>query len=182
MPLITTPRTIIDVLTVDDAQALQHYYVSNQEHLAPWEPMRGDDYFSLTNMQQLIAQGIEGFAQKSNFRFVAFTPDRNTIIGCANFTGVMRGVFQACFLGYSIDKQFEGQGYMTEILDGTIQYMFEHEKLHRIMANYMPKNKASARVLEKCQFEEEGYARHYLKIAGCWEDHVMTARLNPNFE
>jgi ribosomal-protein-alanine N-acetyltransferase len=47
------------------------------------------------------------------------------------------------------------------------------------MANYMPENKRSARVLEKLGFEKEGMARDYLKIAGEWRDHVLTAKINP---
>ena len=47
------------------------------------------------------------------------------------------------------------------------------------MANFMPRNAASARVLEKCGFVREGLARKYLRIAGRWEDHVLTALINP---
>ncbi len=36
-----------------------------------------------------------------------------------------------------------------------------------------------AALLERLGFEREGYARDYLMINGRWEDHVLTARLNP---
>jgi ribosomal-protein-alanine N-acetyltransferase len=52
-------------------------------------------------------------------------------------------------------------------------------RLHRVMANYVPENERSARVLEKLGFEKEGYARSCLKIAGKWRDHILTAKLNP---
>jgi len=71
---------------------------------------------------------------------------------------------------------------MTEILQASIAYMFETVGLNRVMASYMPVNKASGRVLEKLGFEREGYARKYLKIAGNWEDHVLTSLINPNGE
>tara|TARA_B100001964_G_C14031207_1_gene508355 strand:+ start:679 stop:789 length:111 start_codon:yes stop_codon:yes gene_type:complete len=29
--------------------------------------------------------------------------------------------------------------------------------------------------LGKLGFEREGYAKRYLKIDGCWQDHVLTA-------
>ena len=69
---------------------------------------------------------------------------------------------------------------MTEILNACVPYMFDEVGLNRIMANYMPSNKASASVLEKLGFEREGYAKKYLKIAGNWEDHVLTSKINPN--
>jgi [ribosomal protein S5]-alanine N-acetyltransferase len=43
----------------------------------------------------------------------------------------------------------------------------------------MPANTRSARLLERLGFEREGMARAYLKIADKWEDHVLTARINP---
>ena len=42
----------------------------------------------------------------------------------------------------------------------------------------MPKNKASLRVLEKCQFMNEGMSKYYLKVHGIWEDHIHMVRIN----
>jgi ribosomal-protein-alanine N-acetyltransferase len=64
---------------------------------------------------------------------------------------------------------------MYEALLKAIAFAFEHLKLHRIMANYMPRNERSGTLLRKLGFSPEGYARDYLKIAGKWEDHVLTA-------
>ena len=41
----------------------------------------------------------------------------------------------------------------------------------------MPANAASMRVLERCGFAREGFARRYLKINGAWQDHLLFARL-----
>ena len=86
---------------------------------------------------------------------------------------------QACYLGYSIDKMLEGQGIMREILEAGIAYIFDEFKLHRIMANYIPNNERSGQLLRSLGFEEEGLAKFYLKIAGSWQDHVLTSKLNP---
>jgi ribosomal-protein-alanine N-acetyltransferase len=45
------------------------------------------------------------------------------------------------------------------------------------MANYMPRNDRSGRLLGRLGFEKEGYAKRYLKIEGLWEDHVLTAKI-----
>lgn len=60
------------------------------------------------------------------------------------------------------------------------QSIFEDQPLHRLMAAHMPANTRSATLLSRLGFEREGYARDYLQIAGRWEDHVLTALLNPN--
>jgi ribosomal-protein-alanine N-acetyltransferase len=41
----------------------------------------------------------------------------------------------------------------------------------------MPGNERSARLLQRLGFEQEGYAKRYLQIAGVWEDHVLTSRV-----
>ena len=97
-----------------------------------------------------------------------------------NFTNIVKGPFQACNLGYAVAKTREGHGIMTAVVKKGIEIMFKEYGLHRIMANYMPGNARSARLLERCGFVREGYAKAYLKIAGRWEDHVLTSLVNRN--
>jgi ribosomal-protein-alanine N-acetyltransferase len=178
MNIIETQRSLIDIPDVNSAQLLLNYYQENQQHLAPWVPIRGSDYLTLEYWQESLTASEQAFSHGSEFKFVALTKNRQEVIGICNFTGVTRGAFQACFLGYSISQRFEGQGLMTEILSAGIDYMFKEVGLHRIMANYMPENKRSAAVLAQLGFEKEGFARDYLMIAGQWRDHVLTAKIN----
>jgi ribosomal-protein-alanine N-acetyltransferase len=59
--------------------------------------------------------------------------------------------------------------------------MFGLMGLHRIMANHMPSNLRSAKLLQSLGFEREGVARSYLQIAGQWEDMVLNALVNPKY-
>ena len=56
------------------------------------------------------------------------------------FANVVRGVFQACHLGYGVARRHEGKGLMYEALDAGIRYAFGPLDFHRVMANYMPRN------------------------------------------
>ena len=114
-------------------------------------------------------------------------------VGCKNPVGdppvdtaeaeeKLRGVFQACHLGYQIARDRQGQGLMREALEALNAFAFEAMGLHRIMANYVPGNDRSGRLLERLGFEHEGLARNYLFIAGAWRDHVLTALTNPEFD
>ncbi|WP_258546831.1 GNAT family N-acetyltransferase [Psychromonas sp. B3M02] len=69
---------------------------------------------------------------------------------------------------------------MFEMLQESIEYAFITADLHRIMANYMPSNIRSGHLLTRLGFEKEGLAKSYLKIAGSWQDHVLTSKINPN--
>ena len=67
---------------------------------------------------------------------------------------------------------------MYEALKAAIEFMFTTFTLHRIQANYIPRNERSGKLLRKLGFTVEGYARDYLKINGKWEDHILTAKIN----
>jgi ribosomal-protein-alanine N-acetyltransferase len=69
---------------------------------------------------------------------------------------------------------------MFEALQALVRYAFEDLKLHRIMANYMPANERSGRLLRRIGFVVEGYARDYLHLDGAWRDHILTSLTNPN--
>lgn len=43
-----------------------------------------------------------------------FSLESEQILGTINFTDIMRGAFQGCFLGYGIDQNLQGKGLMTE--------------------------------------------------------------------
>ena len=56
-------------------------------------------------------------------------------------------------VGFGMAKLFEGQGYMTEALNGLVQWAFSHKDCAKIIANTQKWNIASQRVLEKNRFK-----------------------------
>jgi len=71
---------------------------------------------------------------------------------------------------------------MYEALQPLIRYMQRQQRMHRIMANYMPHNERSGNLLARLGFEREGYAKNYLLIDGVWQDHVLTALTDPQWQ
>jgi ribosomal-protein-alanine N-acetyltransferase len=71
---------------------------------------------------------------------------------------------------------------MSAAVRALVPAAFELLRLHRVEAACIPTNVASIRLLEKCGFRREGYARSYLCINGIWQDHLLYARLraDPN--
>ena len=59
-----------------------------------------------------------------------------------------------------------------------IAFAFDELHLHRIMANHMPRNERSARLLHRLGFVREGLAHRYLLINDVWEDHELTSLTN----
>ncbi|MEZ9198140.1 GNAT family N-acetyltransferase [Shewanella sp. 10N.286.54.B9] len=178
-PIIETERTSLVILTAVDAELICHYYQQNQSHLALWEPLRAEEFYTIAYWQRQLAENCKQHENGNTLKLVALNKSQTEIIAVCNFSNIVMGIFQACNLGYSVAKKYEGHGYMTEVLAATIDYAFNSLSLHRIMANYIISNNRSATLLNKLGFEQEGIAKSYLKIAGRWQDHVLTAKINP---
>ncbi|HEX6293207.1 MAG TPA: ribosomal protein S5-alanine N-acetyltransferase [Herpetosiphonaceae bacterium] len=182
LPALTTRRMVLRLATSADIPAILAYFTANQQRLAPFSPIRPASFFTEAFWQEQIAQNHDDFHNDRSLRLCIF--DRaapQTMIGDANFNGFMRGVGQFCYLGYSIAAAYQGRGYMTEALETAIRYVFDELHMHRIMANYLPHNQRSGRLLRKLGFVVEGYARDYLLIDGSWQDHILTSLTNPNW-
>lgn len=174
-PLIRTERGVLRIL--DEAQAdLVYEYVNNEKaFLSQWEPSRPESYFELDACRQRIKEIRKDFLSDQSVSFFFLNPTQTKVIGYCSFSNIVRGHFQACYLGYSLAEAEQGKGMMSEALTHAIDYIYKEKNIDRIMANYMPKNKASEAVLKRMGFEKEGVAKNYLKINDEWEDHILTA-------
>ncbi|WP_375692756.1 ribosomal protein S5-alanine N-acetyltransferase [Bartonella sp. AP213QHHD] len=182
MIAIKTKRTISTLIGLEDAAELSSYSLRNANHLRPFEPVRSDGYHSLTAWETRANAFAYESAQGQAYRYAVRLKNENTVIGVVNFTNVVRGVFQACRLGFSLDEKQQGKGLMFESLSALIRHIFHVYHLHRVMANYRPENIKSERLLKRLHFEKEGYAKDYLMISGKWRDHILTSRINDLYE
>ena len=179
--MIETERLTIRLAEVVDVPEVLRYYGANREHLQPWSPTFGPDFLGEAAWLEQVAAREREYSLGESFRafvFVRNAPER--IIGNVNLTQVVRGSFQSCVIGYNLDHAALGQGYMTEAVRAAVAFAFGDWGLHRVAAGYMPRNERSAAVLARCGFRIEGRAPAYLRINGIWEEHVLTAIINPD--
>ncbi|WP_435063204.1 GNAT family N-acetyltransferase [Halobaculum sp. EA56] len=76
-------------------------------------------------------------------------------------------------LGYMLDPDDWGNGYATDAAREACGYAFETRRLHKVYAKVFETNPASARVLEKVGFREEGTLRGEAFVDG---EHVDVTR------
>lgn len=179
-PRLQTTRTRIRLAEETDAPELLRYRVANRAHLAPWEPLREASFCTLAHCLQSIAEGRGHARLDRGYPLLVFDRDEREILASFTLANVVRGPFQACYLGYGAAAHVQGRGIMHEALQAGLDWAFGELGLHRVMANHLPRNERSARLLARLGFEREGYAKRYLQIAGVWEDHVLTARVRPD--
>lgn len=176
--LYKTKRLILRPLKIDDIDLFVNYYKNNMEFLKPWTPKRTRDYYSKENLLKVINGNESSNIDKSCIFLAMFFHDENKIIGFTSISNIVYGPFLSCYLGYNLDKDEVGKGYMNEALTKVIDICFKEYGLHRIEANIIPYNTKSINVVKKLGFVNEGLSLQYLKIDGEWRDHNHYVLLN----
>jgi ribosomal-protein-alanine N-acetyltransferase len=88
----------------------------------------------------------------------------DALLGGCGFDGFQIGKSHRAEVGYWLAKPFWGRSIMTAVVQRVCQHAFEEFGLVKITAHVFTYNPASARVLEKCGFQEEGLLRkHFFK-------------------
>ena len=87
------------------------------------------------------------------------------------------GVDHLAEIGYWLGRDYWGQGLCTEAVVEVVEYGFDTLGLHRIFAQHIARNGASARVLEKAGFNKEGVLRQHARKWGVFEDVICYGML-----
>jgi ribosomal-protein-alanine N-acetyltransferase len=150
---------------------------ASRDFLTPWEPSWPADDLTRAAFRRRLKRYAEDWRTDQSYAFFIFRKQDNLLLGGLTLANVRRGVAQAGSIGYWLGMRFARNGYMTAAVKGVLPFCFETLRLHRVEAACIPTNTASIRLLERCGFLREGYARQYLCINGVWQDHLLFARL-----
>jgi RimJ/RimL family protein N-acetyltransferase len=85
----------------------------------------------------------------------------------------------AAELGYWLGRRHWGHGLMTRIVAAYLEWAVPALDLHRIEANVLDVNPASARVLEKNGFQQEGVRRAAVRKPDGLHDLRLLGRIWP---
>jgi len=140
--------------------------------LQPWEPTWAPDDLSKPAFRRRLAAYRRELDLGEAYAFFIFRQD-DTLVGSLRLSNVRRGVSQTATLGYWIGEPHKRRGHMSAAVKVALRFAFGPLGLHRVEAACIPDNHASANLLLKAGFDEEGYAQGYLKINGEWRDHRL---------
>ena len=172
-----TPDVLLRVATLDDAAAIAAAQVRNRDHLAPWEPVRSEQWFTAAGQAERLQGQLERHMLGQVVPWLMMSGDR--VVGAATLTDIVPGPFRSSSLGYWVDVEVLGRGLATKAVQAVAELADTALRLHRIEASTLTDNLASQRVLKKCGFAQIGSAPDYLHIAGAWRDcHLYQRILN----
>lgn len=176
-PRLYGKRVMLRPLAPNDYAAWREVRLRNEGWLVPWEPQRPagmpDPTRDRTAFEARCSARDRERAADHAYPFGVFVDQQ--FAGEVNLNNVARGALQGATIGYWIDQDRAGRGYIAEAVVVLLRFAFEQLQLHRVEICIVPRNANSRRVVEKLGLRCEGVAERFLEIAGTWEDHLRFA-------
>jgi len=172
---LRTSRLLLRPLTAADLPAL-FAILSHPEVMRYWSsaPLTESD-----QARELLRQIQAGYQSGEFLELGIERRSDGVLIGTCTLHA-LHTLSRRAELGYALDRLYWGAGYMQEALAALIAYAFDTLDLHRLEADIDPRNHASARLLERLGFQQEGHLRERWIVNGeisdtvwygllCWE-------------
>lgn len=176
-PVIRAEGLVLRPPRNSDYAAWAMVRAQSRAFLTPWEPSWNEEELTRAAFRVRVKRATEEIRGDLAYPLFLFDAASEQLMGGITIGLIRRGVAQMFTLGYWIGEPFARQGHMSKAVNLAVRFAFDDLGLRRAEAACLPSNIASRRVLEKCGFEREGYARQYLRINGQWADHLLYARL-----
>lgn len=168
-PELLTERLILDDINRQDTRAL--FRLMSDERVTRYNDVSA--FTDISDAYWLIDFLHERFAQQTGLRWAMRLRDGDgMLIGTCGFN-VWHRRNRCGVIGYDLRPDYWNQGLTTEAVHAMVQFGFTKMALNRIEADLMAENHASARVLQKVGFMEEGTLRQ----RGYWKGQYHDLRL-----
>ncbi len=175
---LVAPRLFLRFPRATDWADWAHLRGVSSEFLQPWEPTWSRRSLTRSAFHRRLKDQSRERESGDAFSFFLIRQEDEALLGGITISGIIESRCQSGTLGYWIGFPHARQGYMSEALGAVLGYGFRELGLNRLEAACIPTNTASRRLLESHGFQVEGLARNYLRINGCWRDHVLYSLVN----
>jgi RimJ/RimL family protein N-acetyltransferase len=188
LPALRTARLRLRALTAADDPAIVALF-SDERALETWAH---PPFTSLADAQAYRARLEEGFRRRALFVWGAFADEdgREGPLPAGAGQAVGAGILtrwspnnRRVDLGYYLGSAYWGRGYATELARALVGWAFDALGVHRVEAEVVPGNDASARVLLRVGFRHEARLKERLWSAHAGPfDSDLFRLLRPEFE
>lgn len=153
--LIHTDRLILRVPHERDARAIFDGYAQDADvvRYLPWRPHK-----TITDTEEYLAKCQAGWTAGSDLTWALTIRGDDQLIG---MIAIRPRGYKHDF-GYVLARAHWGRGLMAEAARAIVDLSFTDPEVRRVWAVCDIDNRASARVLEKIGFEQEGVLRRWI--------------------
>jgi [ribosomal protein S5]-alanine N-acetyltransferase len=158
---IETPRLRFRRIAQSDAETVFEIF-SHPEVTRYWSspPM-----VEMSEAEAFVQRKLVSYAGPGGFQVGVERKEDGELLGACSFFNQNLDCKRA-EVGYVLGRKHWGKGYMSEAMTGLIETAFGPMELNRLEADIDPRNEASAKLLQRLGFREEGLLRERWIVAG----------------
>ena len=160
---IETERLYLRPYQAGDGALVYAVGQRNREHLTLYESDNFLNHLKDEQHAEIVVRelAVDWFARKHFFLGI-FHKDTHQWVGQI-YIGPTHWDLPEFAIGYVVDVDHEGRGYITEAVKAVLCFIFDHLQAHRVRSDCNETNERSYRVLERCGFTREGHFRENRK-------------------
>jgi len=162
---IETERLVLRCYQAGDGAWYYAMSQKNKPHLARYES--GNAVMTIDTEEEaelVVCDFAAAWTARTAFFMGAFRRDTQAFVAQI-YIGVVNWDLPEFEIGFFVDVEHAGQGYVTEATRGTLRFIFEHLGAHRVRLKCDDTNVRSWRVAERCGMVQEGHIRENKKNA-----------------
>ena len=146
----------------------------NRDHLARYET---DNFLRTLNSEaeaeSIVQELAADWEARKRFFMGAFDKQTDEFVAQI-YIGVADWDVPEFEIGYIVNCDHEGQGYVTEAAQAALRFIFKYLHAHRVSLHCDDTNRRSYRVAERCGLVREGHVRENKK----WPDGTFSGTLS----
>lgn len=157
MKIIETDRLILRKINQNDYREMKSILQNKDLMLIGWGKTYSDD-----EVETWINKIMEQYEKYGYSYYIAIEKNSNRVIGIMGIIPVNIKNTDYIEIAYILKQEYWGNGYATEGINACISYAFSTLNTDKIIAQVIPENKSSIKVLERLgmKFIDE-YIRDY---------------------
>jgi RimJ/RimL family protein N-acetyltransferase len=170
---LCTERLILRRFGESDVEPFMAYRFDPEvARFQTWDACTRQQALGFIREQQSVQPGIPGIW----FQYAIALKNSGALIGdCGLFTH--HDDRQQADIGYTLAREFQGQGYATEAVSRILDFAFGELTMHRIVAMVDCENRASVALLERLGMRREAHFIQNFWFKGRWGDEYWYAML-----
>jgi ribosomal-protein-alanine N-acetyltransferase len=182
LPRFGNERLTIRPVLPCDIKQIVRYFTENADYLEAFNPALSSELQSESFWRRQLVKARLYWESGRLVNLGIFLADRpDTLIGCIEIRDILKAPYNCCEIGYSIDRNLTGRGYMMEALALVLGWLFNNLSIQRVHARYIPGNYRSEKLLEILGFKQEGLQRNAIQSADGRRDLVLAGLLAEEF-
>ena len=173
---LRTRRLVIRPLRRGDERLIYPAVRESLRELAPWLIWARAGYDAAT-CRQFVRAAMGNYKAGRDYALV-MTTRGGELVGGTGFH--RRGPSDAIYyeIGYWCRTSLAGRGYTTEAVNALLRHAFRAPSVRRVEIRCDPRNRASARVIEKAGLAKEGHLRKVARdMTGRLRDQLVYAKV-----